>query len=275
MNANAARRSPPATAGPAVPMLVRLGQYSRKRGWVSMWRSLRDHPRYTDSEFVHLLMHLHLCATHEAFPALFDGEEIMLLRGQLITGRKCLGEATGISMSKIERLLHILEIEHEIEQRKCNAGRLITLLSWDYTQAIGQRTGQQPDSQRTAPEHRVDTNNKGNHAATDENGLQRRGESSLKRLKDWQLNKDLDDVRKRISSERENHPPDEELLAGWRAQRDRIKDELRARGKEQLTKSKFLQNRPVEDETIGRPFGRNAGTHNAAVDVAALQSKVR
>jgi hypothetical protein len=129
------------------------GEPSAERGWVCVHRRLKDRPRYHDSEYVHLWLHLYLCATHKARQVLFDGKTVTLQPGQLITGRFSLASATGIHPSKVERVLQWLEIEQEIEQRGSNKNRLITLLSWPLTQQTEQRNGQQPD-----------TNNNGNNA---------------------------------------------------------------------------------------------------------------
>jgi hypothetical protein len=149
--------------GEYLPSPNEAGELSTERGWVSVWRRLKDNPRYHDSEYVHLWLHLYLCATHKARKVLFDGKTIILKPGQLITGRFSLASATGINPSKVERVLQWLKIEQEIEQRGSNKNRLITLLSWTLTQKIEQPSGQQADNKRTTGEQQADTNNNGNN----------------------------------------------------------------------------------------------------------------
>lgn len=59
-----------------------------------------------------------------------DGHLILLKEGELITGRKELSKATGIPETTIERILKMLESEHQIGQQKTNKYRVITILNW-------------------------------------------------------------------------------------------------------------------------------------------------
>jgi hypothetical protein len=99
-----------------------------------------------------------LKANHKEAEFMLGYSIIKLLPGQLVTGRKALSYETGISESKIERILKLFEIEQQIEQQTNSRNRIITILSWD----AYQKSEQQMDSPRTASEQPVDTNNKNN-----------------------------------------------------------------------------------------------------------------
>lgn len=101
-------------------------------GWIKLYRSLVHKAFYSsDSEKVHLWVHLLLKATHSGREELLGGSPVFCNSGQFTTGRKQLSRETGISESKIERILTYFEkIEQQIEQRKTNTNRLISITKW-------------------------------------------------------------------------------------------------------------------------------------------------
>ncbi len=82
---------------------------------------------------------------------MWNGQLIMVKEGQLITGRTALIKATGIPGTTIERILEMLENEHQIGQQKNNKYRLITIVNWEeYQNRTPERTtsGQQADTNK-------------------------------------------------------------------------------------------------------------------------------
>lgn len=125
------------------------------RGYVALWRKLRDKGFYKKSTYVHLWVHLLLSANHKPKEHMTNGQIILIKEGQLIAGRKQLAKETGIPQSTVERILEMLENEHQIEQQKTTKYRLITILNWkDY---------QNRTSVRTASGQQADTNNNVNN----------------------------------------------------------------------------------------------------------------
>jgi hypothetical protein len=122
-------------------------------------RSLKDKSYYSkDSEKLHLWVHLLLTANWNDREEMLGGKPIICKAGQFTTGRKQLSKETGISESKIERLLTYFEkTEQQIEQRKTNTNRLISILNWDKYQVIEQPTKQRVNNNRTTSEQRVNT----------------------------------------------------------------------------------------------------------------------
>ena len=89
------------------------------------------------------------------------------------------------------------------------------------------------------------------------------------KLEYWKLNRELDDVSKRILSEKEKAKPDREILAAWRQQRSQIKDELRARGRAALSGT----DADATTDDLQRPKkGRNFGTLNNPAVYAGITS---
>ena len=127
--------------------------------YIKLMRSLKDKSYYSkDSEKLHLWVHLLLTANWNDREEMLGGKPIICKAGQFTTGRKQLSKETGISESKIERLLTYFEkTEQQIEQRKTNTNRLISILNWDKYQVIEQPTKQRVNNNRTTSEQRVNT----------------------------------------------------------------------------------------------------------------------
>lgn len=123
-------------------------------GWIKLHRKLVDKGYYKKSSYVHLWIHLLMSANHESKEFLWNGSLIMVKEGQFITGRDQLSEATGIHRSSVERILKVLEIEHQIEQQKTTKYRLITILNWkEY-----QKEDSKSSNKRATNEQQASTN---------------------------------------------------------------------------------------------------------------------
>lgn len=127
-------------------------------GWISVHRKLKEKGFYHKSQYIHLWIHLLLTANHKPTKFFWNGEEIEVHRGQLITGRKELSIETGIPETTIERILKCLENGHQIGQQKTTKYRLITIQKYEDYQS---RT-----SKRTTSGQQADTNNKNNNVIT-------------------------------------------------------------------------------------------------------------
>lgn len=124
-------------------------------GWIKLHRKVLDNPVVMkDSEYFQIWIYLLLKASHTDYPAMFKGKKIVLKPGQLITGRKRISSETGISESKIFRVLNVLKIEHQIEQQTSNKNSLISIVHWDEYQQIEQQNEQLLNNNRTTTEHK-------------------------------------------------------------------------------------------------------------------------
>lgn len=128
-------------------------------GWIMLYRKLSDKAYYRkDSEKVHLWIHLLLSANRGEREEQLGGKPMICMPGQFTTGRKQLSMETGISESKIERILTYFEkSEQQIEQQKTNTNRLITVLNWSEYQPSEQQIEQQLNNDRTTTEQRPNT----------------------------------------------------------------------------------------------------------------------
>lgn len=128
-------------------------------GWIKLHRKMLDNPVVCkDSDHLAVWIYLLLNATHDNYPALFKGKKITLKPGQLIAGRKNISMKLYISESKVQRILNLLKIEHQIEQQTSNQNRLITIVNWDEYQNYEQQIEQPVNNERTTDEQRVNTN---------------------------------------------------------------------------------------------------------------------
>jgi len=127
-------------------------------GWIKLYRSTRSKGWYQKSEFVHLWVHLLMKANHQDAEFWFNGKNIMVKRGSFVTGRKTLSSETGISESKVERILKCFENEQQIEQQTNNRNRLISIVCFDKYQKGEQQIEQQLNNKRTTSEQPVNTN---------------------------------------------------------------------------------------------------------------------
>lgn len=129
-------------------------------GWVCLYRKILENPIICkDSDYFAVWCYLLLSATHRKTSALFKGKKIILLPGQLITGRKSIAKKFKIDESKVQRILKTLENEQQIEQQTSSQNRLITIINWYQYQEIEQQNAQQVNNECTTSEQRVNTNN--------------------------------------------------------------------------------------------------------------------
>lgn len=105
-------------------------------GFVYLHRQFMDSKLYKDSQAVHLWLHLILKANHADTVVMTDIGEMIVGRGQMITGRPTLVMETFIPDNKVRSLLRTFEskgmIKTESKERKFS---LITICKYDDFQA--------------------------------------------------------------------------------------------------------------------------------------------
>ena len=132
-------------------------------GWIKIHRSITEKGWFCKPDYVQLWIHLLVMANFKDSEYLWNGKVIILKRGQLITGRKSLSSKTGISESKIQRILKCFENEHQIEQQTTSTSRLISILNYEKYQSSEQPFEQQMNNERTTDEQRVNTKEESNN----------------------------------------------------------------------------------------------------------------
>lgn len=133
---------------------------TEEQGFIYLHRKIWKNPIITkDAEHLAVWVWLLTNATHQPVDVMFGSERLTLKAGQLVTGRKKIAEETHVSESKVERILKLFEIEHQIEQQTNSKGRLISLINWSKYQKSEQRFEQQVNNKWTTSEQQVNTNN--------------------------------------------------------------------------------------------------------------------
>lgn len=150
---------------------------NQQQGWIKLHRRLLESALISKPEYLGLWVVLLLMANHEDKEFIFNNKKEICKRGQLITGRKQLAAKVKLSESKVERVLKYLEIEQQIEQRKTNAFRLITIINYDDYQKSEQQSEQPVDNQWTTGEQPVNTNKNEKNYKNDKNEKKEGGET--------------------------------------------------------------------------------------------------
>jgi hypothetical protein len=142
-------------------------------GWIKLHRRLVEWEWYKVPSMVHLFLHLVLSANHE------DGrwQGVVVKRGQLITGRRSLSEATGISEKTVRTCLSRLEETGEIIKKTASKFSIITVCKYSEYQEVacdeGPAKGQQRASKGPARGHKQECKNEKNEKKKDIGGQAR------------------------------------------------------------------------------------------------------
>ena len=92
----------------------------KNNGFIALHRSLRQKGYYQNPTVIRVWIELLLLATYDRDEFEFNGKTMVLLPGELVTGRKALARSLRVSESSVERALTRLETEQQIEQRTDN-----------------------------------------------------------------------------------------------------------------------------------------------------------
>lgn len=138
-------------------------------GYIKLFRSIKNKGWYKKSDYVHLWIHILVKANHKKNEWMYKNKIINILPGQFITSRKTLRRETGINESKVERILKCFENEQQIEQQNMHTSRLISVNKWSEYQISEHVNEQRVNSERTASEQRVNTNNNVKNVKNDNN----------------------------------------------------------------------------------------------------------
>ena len=138
-------------------------------GYIKLHRSLLDNPICRKPEYGWLWCILLMRANHKDRAEIFNGKKIKIEAGQTIVGRKALSRQSGISESKVYRILKYLENEHQIKQQPNNKYTTITILNWHKFQSSKQQSEQPVNNQRTTSEQPVNTNKNDKKEKNDKN----------------------------------------------------------------------------------------------------------
>lgn len=128
--------------------------------FIKLYRGLLDWEWFKDSNMVHLYVYLLIKANYT--DSRFQGHEVK--RGQLITGRKSLSEATSISQRTIRTCLNKLISTNEITMQSTNSFSIITIVKYEDYQCFEKKSTNKTSNERPASDQQVTTSKEGNKA---------------------------------------------------------------------------------------------------------------
>jgi len=127
-------------------------------GWIKLHRAIQDHWIFEDPEFFKAWMTMLLNANHSDKTKMFNGALITVKRGQFVFGLEAFSATSKISISKLRRLIKLLENNQMIDRQKTNKFSIISITNYDDyqdsdSQTAGKETGkpQANDRQSNKP----------------------------------------------------------------------------------------------------------------------------
>lgn len=100
------------------------------KGWIKLHRKLCDNAIMQKPKILAVFVYLLLNACHEEQKFLWNGEEITICPGQLITGRKKMSDQLNLSESCIRNAIFTLKATNTIAIKTTNKFSLVSILNW-------------------------------------------------------------------------------------------------------------------------------------------------
>lgn len=135
------------------------------QGWICVHRQLVDNPIFKNDKLFRVFMYCILKASHTDHEQLVGDSVVSVKRGQLVTGRKALSSATGLSEQNIRTAVLKLEKMGILTSNPTNKFSIISIVNWDKYQ----QTNQQVTSNQPASNQQVTTNNNDNNGNNENN----------------------------------------------------------------------------------------------------------
>jgi len=121
-------------------------------GWLTIDRALMSHWCSSDPNFLAVWIWLLSEANWKDKKALINSRVIEMKRGQLIYGREAFSRKCGVSISKLRKIINVLQKEGMIDQQKTNKYTIITITKYEEYQGVDQQ-----NTNRTPTEHQQTT----------------------------------------------------------------------------------------------------------------------
>ena len=127
---------------------------TKPQGWIKIHRDLADHWCASDPNFLAVWFRLLSEANFKTKKSLINSATVEIKRGQLIFGLNAFSSRSGVSVSKLRRIMKVLEDENMIDRQKTNKFSIISIVSYnkyqdeDRQNAVKQHSN---DIQNTTP----------------------------------------------------------------------------------------------------------------------------
>jgi DNA replication protein DnaD len=151
-----------------------------ENGWIKIHRKIINTSwYYKRSTVVHLFIHLLIKANHKDKKIFWNGKEIIIKRGELLTGLKKLSEETGISIQSIRTALNILKSTNTITIKSTNKFSIIQIVNYNQYQSEEEKLTSKSTSTLTNNQQTTNkqlTTNKNNKNDKNEKNIYKRKE---------------------------------------------------------------------------------------------------
>lgn len=137
------------------------------QGWISLYRKIQNSFVWTNSDQLKLWLLILMKANHSENKFLFNGEEILVSKGQMVTGVNVLGDEFNAGVKPVNRVagrtlwrwIKKFEKEQMLSIKSTPKYSVISVLNWnDY-----QQSDKLLSSSRQAPVKHLSTNNNDNN----------------------------------------------------------------------------------------------------------------
>lgn len=177
-------------------------------GWIKLHRAIQDHWIFEDPEFFKAWMTMLLNANHSDKTRMFNGALITVKRGQLLFGLEAFSATSKISISKLRRLLKLLENNQMIDRQKTNKFSIISITNYDDYQDSDSQTAGKETGKTQANDRQSD-----------------KPATTLEECKELKNEKNKTNTNKKIDLDYSSWPemPSDQTLTDWVAMRKRLK----------------------------------------------------
>lgn len=128
-------------------------------GWIQLHRKLIDNPVFKNHKLLQTFLYCLLKASHSEREILVGDSIVRVLPGQLVTGRKAISMATGLTEQNIRTALSKLETLSILTINPTSKYSIISISNWNQYQ----QTNQQVTSCQPTSNQQVTTNNNYNN----------------------------------------------------------------------------------------------------------------
>lgn len=136
------------------------------RGWILLHRKFLDSPVWANHNVARLWTWCLLKASHRNHKQTVGYQEVCLLPGQFIFGRKVAAAETGLSEQSIRTCMAFLKKHGNLTSEPTNKFTVITIVNWKAYQLNGKvsnpKANQQLTNNQPATNQQLTTDNKGN-----------------------------------------------------------------------------------------------------------------
>jgi hypothetical protein len=120
-------------------------------GWIKIHRSMLDHWIASDPEFLAVWVRMLSDANFTDKTTLFNGSLITVNRGQIIFGLEAYSKKTGVGISKLRRMIKLLEKDLMIDRQINNKFSLISILNYEKYQGDDRQAAPEPQADDRRP----------------------------------------------------------------------------------------------------------------------------